>query len=227
MSKKRTVVSYDTPPDYTIKLENRLQPRTEGHKNYIRTIVENDITICVGLPGSGKTFTAVGLACEYLSRGEVEKLIFSRPIVQCGKDIGSLPGDITEKTQAYFYPILDCLDHFLGRNKYKGLVANKKIEFIPLELMRGMSIKDTFLVLDECSNAQYTQLKMLMSRIDYGSKFVLNGDYKQCDLYQCDFKIVADKLRYSYIEKLGFCELTNADVQRPKFINDIMAALED
>jgi phosphate starvation-inducible PhoH-like protein len=227
MSKKRTVITDNDQQEYTIKLENRLQAKTEGHKNYIRTMVENDITICVGPPGSGKSFTSVGLACEYLARDQVDKIIFSRPIIQCGKDIGSLPGDITEKTQAYFYPILDCLDHFIGKNKYKGLVANKKIEFIPLELMRGMSIKDTFLVLDESSNAQFSQLKMLMSRLDNGSKFVLNGDYKQCDLYQCDFKIVADKLKRSRIDGLGFCELTNADVQRPKFINDIMACLED
>ena len=227
MSKKRTVITDNDQQVYTIKLENRLQAKTEGHKNYIRTMVENDITICCGVPGAGKTFSAVGLACEFLSRGEVEKLIFSRPIIQCGKDIGSLPGDVTEKTQAYFYPILDCLDHFLGKNKYKGLIANKKIEFIPLELMRGMSIKDTFLVLDECSNAQFSQLKMLMSRIDYGSKFILNGDYKQCDLYQCDFRLVADKLKDSMIKGVGFCELTNADVQRPKFINDIMVCLGD
>ena len=227
MPKRRDVISYDTPIDYTIKLENRLQSKTEGHKNYIRTMVENDITICVGPPGSGKSFSAVGLACEFLSRGDIDKVIFSRPIVNCGRGLGTLPGDVKEKTEAYFYPIIDCLDHFLGFNKYKGLVHKNKIEFIPLEVMRGMSIKDTFLVLDECSNAEFSQLKMLLSRIDHGSKFVLNGDYKQCDLFTCDFKIVADKLSKSYIENLGFCQLTTADVQRPKIVNEIMYALEE
>lgn len=226
MSKKRTVVSYDTPPDYTIKLENRLQPRTEGHRNYIRTMVENDVTVVVGPPGSSKSFSAIGLACEYLSRGEVEKLIFSRPIIQCGKDLGAAPGTISEKVLPYFYPVLDCLDYFLGNNKYKGLIGSKKIEFIPLEVMRGMSIKNTFVVLDEASNAQLNQLKMFLSRIDIGSKFVLNGDYRQCDIKYCDFYRVVEQLKTSHIPGLGFCELTKKDVCRPKIVNDMMDEIE-
>lgn len=213
-------------PYNTIKLENHLEARTEGHKNYIRSIIENDITFCVGVPGSGKTFISVGIGCELLARGQVEKLIFSRPIIQCGRDLGATPGDLGEKTSHYFFPILDCLDYFLGINKYKSFVQCGKINFIPLEVMRGMSIKDTFLVLDEASNAEYSQLKMLLSRIDHGSKFVINGDPKQCDLKYCGFSEVTSKLKNSSIRNLGFCELTRDDVQRPKFISSIMSCLE-
>lgn len=214
-------------PYNTIKLENHLEAKTQGHKDYIRSIIENDITICIGPPGCGKTFISVGIGCEMLSRGQIEKLIFSRPIIQCGKDIGTLPGDLKTKTEIFFYPILDCLDYFLGKNKYKSLMQSGKIDFIPLELMRGMSIKDTFLVLDEASNADYGQLKMLLSRIDYGSKFILNGDPKQCDLKYCGFSEVAEKLEKSKISSIGFCELTRDDIQRPKFISSIMSCLEN
>lgn len=210
-----------------VTLENKLTYKTDGHKEYIRTMVENDITICVGPPGSGKSFTSVGYGCELLSRGEVERIVFSRPVVGCGKGIAALPGDVVEKIMPYFIPVLDCLDFFLGEKQFKYLLNNKKIEFTPLELMRGMSIKDTFLVLDEASNAEFAQLKMLLSRLDSGSKFVLNGDYKQCDLKYCDFKEVTDKLKNSRIRGLGFCELTESDVQRPKFINSIMRCLEN
>jgi phosphate starvation-inducible PhoH-like protein len=210
-----------------VQLQHKLSYKTDGHKEYIRTMVENDITVCVGPPGSGKSFTSVGYACELLSRQEIDKIVFSRPIVGCGKGIAALPGDVTEKVTPYFIPILDCLDYFLGEKQTKFLMANKTIEFTPLELMRGMSIKDTFLVLDEASNAEYTQLKMLLSRLDNGSKFVLNGDYKQCDLRRCDFEEVVYKLSNSKIRGLGFCELTESDVQRPKFINSIMRCLEN
>ena len=102
MAKRRDVISYDAPIDYTIKLENKLHAKTEGHKNYIRTMVENDITICVGPPGSGKSFSAVGLACEFLSRGDIDKVIFSRPIVNCGRGLGTLPGDVKKKLKHIF-----------------------------------------------------------------------------------------------------------------------------
>ena len=203
------------------------EPRTENQINYVRTMSENEISICVGPPGSGKSFCSVGLACYYLCSGQVDKLIFSRPIVGCGKGIGTLPGTLWEKTEVYFIPVIDCLEYFLGKDQYRSFLLSKTIEFIPLELMRGMSIKNTFLVLDEASNADMSQLKMLFSRLDKGSKFVLEGDFKQSDLKYCDFKDAVNKLKSKNIDGLGLCELTEEDVQRPKIINSIMRALEE
>lgn len=208
-------------------MDREFKPRTDNQTNYVITMSENDITICVGPPGSGKSFCSVGLACDYLCNNKVEKLIFSRPIIGCGKGIGILPGTLWEKTEVYFIPVIDCLEYFLGKEQYRAFILNKTIEFIPLELMRGMSIKDTFLVLDEASNADMAQLKMLFSRLDKGSKFVLEGDFKQSDLKYCDFKDAVNKLKDKNIKGLGFCELTEDDVQRPKLINSIMRALEE
>lgn len=203
------------------------EPRTENQKNYIITMAENDITICIGPPGCGKSTCSIGLACEYLCNGKVDQLIFSRPIVNCGKGIGFLPGDINEKTFFHFAPVMDCLEYFLGKEQYRLFVQTSLIKFIPLEVMRGMSIKNTFVVLDEANNADMPQLKMLLSRLDYGSKFILNGDYKQSDLKHCDFQDAVNKLKTKDIKGLGFCELTEEDVQRPKIINSIMRALEE
>jgi len=203
------------------------EPRTENQENYVISMSQNEITICVGPPGCGKTFCSVGLACSYLCDGRVDELIFSRPIVGCGKGIGTLPGTLWEKTEVYFVPIIDCLEFFLGKDQYRSFLLNNTIKFIPLELMRGMSIKNTFLVLDESNNADTSQLKMLLSRLDVGSKFVLNGDYKQSDLKNCDFRDCVNKLREKNIKNLGFCELTEEDNQRRPIINSIMRALEE
>ena len=210
------------------KLMSRdFEPRTENQKNYIITMAENDITICNGVYGSGKTYLSVGLACQYLISNKVDKLIFTRPIVGCGKGLGFLKGSLDDKIMPYFFPVLDCLDYFLGKEVVRGYIMSKDIEFIPLELMRGMSMKNTFLILDESNNANIDQLKMLLTRLDYGSKFVLNGDYRQTDLKYCYFKDVIEKLRLKNIKGLGICELTKEDIQRPKIIDSIFCAIEE
>lgn len=203
------------------------RPKTENQKNYIVNMAQNDITICVGKPGTGKSFLSTALACQYLCEQRVNKLMFVRPIIGCGKGIGFLPGDLWPKIQPYFRNIIDYIIYFIGYESYKTLFQNNTIEFHPLELMRGMSIKDTFLILDEANNADLSQLKMLLSRYDDGSKFVLEGDFKQTDLKHCDFKDVVDNLKKKYINGLGFCELTEEDNQRPKIINGIMNSLEE
>lgn len=204
----------------------QLVPKSKGQAEYIRSMAENDITICVGKPGTGKSTVSVGLACEYLFSGRVQKVIFSRPIVGCGNGIAALPGHVSEKVQPYFMPVIDCLEYFIGPKVAKEMIDKGIIQLMPLELMRGMSIKDTFLILDEASNAEMNQLKMLISRIDYGSKFVLNGDPDQCDLrWGCDFEIMVNKLKGKDIEGFGYCELTEVDVQRPPIIQRIMRHL--
>lgn len=226
MSIKKKKLTTAFKPTSSKTMQREFFPKTDNQSNYIDTIHKNEITICTGPPGSGKSFCSVGLACEYLCNGNVDEIIFTRPIIGCGNGIAALPGEIWGKIQPYFIQILDILEFFLGRAQYKSLMQLQAIKFIPLEIMRGMSIKNTFLVLDESNNADMTQLKMLVSRLDKGSKFVLNGDYKQSDLRRCDFEIFVNKLYGLNIKGLGFCELSENDIQRPRLINSIMKGLE-
>lgn len=210
----------------SILLEKELRPRTENQKEFIRSVCENTLTFAVGTPGGGKTFLSAGMAAKYLSDGLVDKIVLSRPIVNCGDGVGWLKGTLEEKTNIYFYPILDCMEFFLGKEQVRVLLQNKTIQLVPLEFMRGMSIRDTFLILDEASNGSMSQLKMLLSRLDHGSKFVINGDYKQTDLHHCDFRDVINKLQYPVIEDMGFIEFNAGDCQRHKLVNKMMERLE-
>lgn len=209
----------------SVELQKELRARTPNQESYITTVSENSITLVSGVAGTGKTFIAVGLACEYLERGEVDQLIFSRSIVGCGTGIAALPGNVEEKTCHYMIPMLECLEFFLGKDQARQLIRAEIIKFVPVELMRGMSIRNTFMVVDEASNLNLMQLKMVLGRIDHGSKFVLVGDYKQTDLKKCDYKDVVNKL--VNINDVGFAQLNKEDIQRKKLIGDIMERLEE
>jgi len=218
----------DTKPQKpAIALRNELKPRTRNQAEYIRTVAENSVNIVIGPAGAGKTMIAVGLACQALQGGYVNEIILSRPIVGCGTGIAALPGNVNEKIHPYMLPLLDYLDYFLGKDQARTLLQSNVIKMIPVELMRGMSIKDTYLILDEASNANLSQLKMTLGRIDIGSKFLLLGDYKQTDIKGCDFRNLVDKLSNPPIEDVGFVELTHDDIQRKSVVSRIITRLED
>ena len=169
---------------YSPSYRNRLKPRTENQKDYIRTIAENHITFCQGVAGSGKTHIAVGMALEYLLEEKVKKIVITRPVVESGEKIGYLPGTAEEKLHPYLLPLLDEVNHFIAPSQYATLKINNKIEIVPLGLMRGRNFHDAFIVADECQNASYDQLKMLLTRLGNGSKMVLTGDIGQSDLHR-------------------------------------------
>jgi len=207
---------------------NRLKPRSENQKDYIRTIAENTITFCQGLAGSGKTHIAIGMALEYLLDDKVSRIIITRPVLEAGEKIGYLPGTAEEKLHPYLLPIIDEIHHFIPIAHYASLKLNNKIEVVPLGLMRGRNFHNCFIVADECQNASYEQLKMLLTRVGTESKLVLTGDVGQSDLnrhLQGGFINMINIL--DGIDGIGNCKLESSDIVRNPIIAKILARLDN
>lgn len=205
---------------------NRLKPRTANQKEYIRTIIENSITFCQGAAGSGKTHCAVGLALEHLFEEKIKKIIITRPVVEAGEKIGYLPGKYEEKLFPYLLPIEDEINHFISASQNAALKLNNKIEIVPLGFMRGRNFHNCFIIADECQNASYEQLKMLLTRIGTNSKMVLTGDTSQSDLsrhLQGGFYSMMEALEG--VEGIGISKLDNSDIIRNPIIGQIISRL--
>lgn len=209
------------------KYRNRLKPRTDNQKEYIRTVSENHITFCQGVAGSGKTHIAIGMALEYLLENKVKKIVITRPVVESGEKIGYLPGTAEEKLHPYLLPLLDEVNHFISPAQYNSLKTNNRIEIVPLGLMRGRNFHDSFIVADECQNASYDQLKMLLTRLGNNSKMVLTGDISQSDLrrhLQGGFHVLTKLL--NNIEGIGISYLDMKDIIRHPIIGTILTHLD-
>lgn len=207
---------------------NRLKPVSENQKEYIRTAAENTITFCQGLAGSGKTHVAIGMAIEYLLDEKVKKIIITRPILEAGEKIGYLPGSAEEKLHPYLLPILDEINYFISPAQYASLRLNNKIEVVPLGLMRGRNFHHAFIVADECQNASYEQLKMLLTRIGKNSKMILTGDIRQSDLSRHLQGGFADMIStLSGIEGIGYSQLQQSDIVRNPIISKILSRLDE
>lgn len=206
---------------------NRLKPKTQNQAAYIRTIAENSITFCHGVAGSGKTHIAIGLALEYLLDDKVKKIIITRPVVESGEKIGYLPGTAEEKLHPYLLPLLDEIGYFIPTAQFSILKTASKIEIVPLGLMRGRNFHDAFIVADECQNASYDQIKMLLTRLGHNSKMVLTGDTTQSDLarhMRGGFGSMITAL--TDLENIGICSLECADIIRNPLIGKILNRLE-
>lgn len=207
---------------------NRLKPRTDNQKDYIRTLAENTVTFCQGVAGSGKTHIAIGMALEYLLEDKVKKIIITRPVVESGEKIGYLPGTAEEKLHPYLLPLLDEVNHFIPSSYYTSLKTNNKIEIVPLGLMRGRNFHNAFIVADECQNASYDQLKMLLTRIGRESKMILTGDTSQSDLHrhmQGGFYDMINALEG--IDGIGVSRLDSSDIVRNPIIGKIISRLDN
>jgi phosphate starvation-inducible PhoH-like protein len=212
----------------TTVYKNRLRPRSENQKKYIEAIKKNTVTFCQGLAGSGKTHIAVGMAIEALLSEEVDKIIITRPVLEAGERIGYLPGTAEEKLHPYLLPIVDEILYFISMGHYTALKLNNKIEVVPLGLMRGRNFHKSFIVADECQNASYDQLKMLLTRIGKNSKMVLTGDTKQSDLnknFQGGFEHISNTLKN--IEGISLSILESIDIVRNPIIAAILKKLEE
>lgn len=213
--------------DVHLGFRNRLRPRTENQKEYIRNIAENTITFCQGLAGSGKTHIAVGMALEYLLDNKVSRIVITRPVLEAGEKLGYLPGTAEEKLHPYLLPILDEIYHFISIAHYTSLKLNNKIEIVPLGLMRGRNFHNCFIVADECQNASYDQLKMLLTRIGDNSKIVLTGDIGQSDLpkhMRGGFLSMINVL--DGLQDISISQLMHSDIIRNPIIAKILTRLD-
>ena len=232
-TKKKTTKAIDLTNDISsaeqhLGFRNRLRPRTENQKDYIRTVAENTITFCQGLAGSGKTHIAVGMALEYLLENKVNRIVITRPVLEAGEKIGYLPGTAEEKLHPYLLPILDEVQHFISIQHYNSLKLNNRIEIVPLGLMRGRNFHNCFIVADECQNASYEQLKMLLTRTGHDSKMILTGDIGQSDLsrhLQGGFINLIDAL--TGVDGIGCVKLESSDIVRNPIIAKILSRLDN
>lgn len=202
-----------------------LEAQTINQKEYIRSIVENDVVFCSGPSGSGKSFIAAGMAAHHLHRGEIEQVIVTRPLVCTGKEIGSLPGELGEKIAPYLLPMKENLKFFLGQSFYGYYDNDGAIQYKPLEVMRGSTFHNTYMILDEAQNCTVDQIKMFITRMGKDSKVLINGDIKQDDLRGrsgLDYCMS----RLEDVQGVGICRLGYEDIQRNGIIGDVLNALE-
>ena len=200
--------------------------KTINQKEYIRDIVENDVIFCTGPSGSGKSYIAAGIAANDIYRDDVEQIIVTRPLVCAVKDIGSLPGELDEKIKPYLLPMEENLKHFLGRDYYGKLFNDGRIRYEPLEIMRGATFHDAYMILDEAQNCTLDQIKMFITRMGENSKVLINGDIRQTDIKK--FSGLLDCIdRLEGVEGVGISRLYYEDIQRNGIIGRVLEALEE
>jgi phosphate starvation-inducible PhoH-like protein len=205
-----------------------LKPKTDNQADYIRTMVDADVTLCSGPAGTGKTAVAVGLACEYILEKKVDKIIITRPVVESGRGLGFLPGTFTEKIHPYLVPVLEEMNLYLLPDKVNSLRSMNLIEVCPLEYMRGRNFHNAFMILDEAQNCTHEQIKMFLTRIGRNSKAIINGDTEQSDLPLSMRGGLANCIdRLEDVEGVGICELTSADIVRNDVIARILSKLSN
>ncbi|NQU28099.1 MAG: PhoH family protein [Candidatus Marinimicrobia bacterium] len=207
--------------------QGAISARTPGQNKYIEVVRKNDITLSIGPAGTGKTYMAVAFAVAALERHEVGRIILCRPAVEAGENLGFLPGDLKEKVDPYLAPLYDALADMLPQTKLKPWLAKKVIQVIPLAYMRGRTLDNAFLILDEAQNATSMQMKMFLTRLGVNSKTIINGDITQIDLpRKSDSGLIQvyDILRN--IDGIGFVELTKSDVVRHRLVKEIIKAYE-
>ena len=199
--------------------------RTKGQKKYVKMVRKNDIVFSIGPAGTGKTYIAVAFAVSALENHDVDRIILCRPAVEAGENLGFLPGDLKEKVDPYLTPLYDALEDMLHKARLNPLLAKNTIEIIPLAYMRGRTLNNAFLILDEAQNATPMQMKMFLTRLGVNSKTIITGDITQIDLpnrSNSGLLQVLDIL--NDIDGIGFCQLDKTDVVRHQLVKNIIDA---
>ena len=204
-----------------------IKAKTVGQKKYTQAIKENTITLGVGPAGTGKTYLAVAAAVAAFRAKEVNRIILTRPAVEAGEHLGFLPGDLQSKVDPYLRPLYDALFEMLGAESYAKYLERGNIEVAPLAYMRGRTLDDSFIILDEAQNTSREQMKMFLTRLGFGSKIVITGDVTQIDLPDDKTSGLKDAVRVlEGVKDIAICKLTSADVVRHALVQQIINAYE-
>lgn len=238
----RTIIKVDAPAEKEegnspVKLEDDvlvygmrglvIKARTQNQKKMVEAANENDIVFAIGPAGTGKTYTAVAVAVRALKNKEVKKIIITRPAVEAGENLGFLPGDLKEKIDPYLRPIYDALDDMIQAEKLKFFIENRTIEIAPLAYMRGRTLNNAFILLDEAQNTTPMQMKMFLTRMGVQSKMIITGDKTQIDLPTKQKSGLADaQVILKNIKGISFVELDASDVVRHRLVRDIILAYD-
>lgn len=203
----------------------RVKPRSEGQAKLVEAIKNHDLTLAIGPAGSGKTYLAISAAVEALDEGRIEKIILSRPAMEAGEKLGYLPGDMHEKMAPYLRPLYDALGDRMGGKRVKQLLEDGIIEIAPVGFMRGRTLNNAFVVIDEAQNCTYQQLKMLVSRLGWHSTMVITGDPNQSDLLEGMSGLSDVAKRFSTIENIAIVQLGQLDIVRHPLVAEMLDVL--
>ena len=211
-----------------IKTRKKLvEPRTEAQKAYVRALFSNELSFGIGPAGTGKTYLAVAVGVNMFIGGHVDKIILSRPAVEAGERLGFLPGDMKDKVDPYMQPLYDALNDFLPGKQVAKLIEEKRIEIAPLAFMRGRTLANAFVVLDESQNATSMQMKMFLTRLGRGSRMVITGDRTQVDLPRGVTSGLSDAERLlKEVDSIAFSYFTSKDVVRHPLVAKIIEAYD-
>jgi phosphate starvation-inducible PhoH-like protein len=229
VSPKRETTEGEEPQEVILVTHRKkaIVPKTPSQKRYIKAIKENDIVFGIGPAGTGKTYLAMAMALRYLKDNKISKIILTRPAVEAGEKLGFLPGGIAEKVHPYLTPLYDALYDMVDFDKANYLIEKGVIEIAPLAFMRGRTLNDAFIILDEAQNTTKEQMKMFLTRIGFGSKAVITGDVTQIDLPKKKESGLVEAMNVlKGIEGIAFVEFKKEDVVRHPIVQKIIQAYE-
>jgi len=219
----------DEPGQVTIREGNRLvKPRTDGQARYLRSLRDYELVFCIGPAGTGKTYLAVASAVAALRRGQIKKIVLVRPAVEAGEHLGFLPGDLEAKINPYLRPLLDALHDLMDYDQIRRYMGNDLIEIAPLAYMRGRTLNDAVIILDEGQNATVPQMKMFLTRMGQNARIVVTGDITQVDLPPDSVSGLADAVRrLRHVPGVGTVLLDKSDIVRHPLVQAIVNAYEE
>ncbi len=212
----------------TIKTSKKhIHIRSDNQQKYVNSIIENDAVFAIGPAGTGKTYLAVARAVEALENSNVKRIVLVRPAVEAGEKLGFLPGDLSEKVDPYLRPIYDALYEFIGFERVNKLIEKHVIEVAPLAFMRGRTLNESYIILDEAQNTTIPQMKMFLTRMGFGSKMVITGDVTQIDLPNPSQSGLTDAIKIlQNIDQIAFCHFGAHDVVRHQLVKKIVSAYD-